>query len=102
MPCTYALSKMLGDFSFIKCEHTREMLDDAYKAITIAEAWNSMKKDPGSGGYIFSNHDYIISINKHMKYTGHSGASYAFTMRAMQAIAVYGWNKFVENNSSYT
>jgi hypothetical protein len=35
-----------------------------------------------------------------MKYTGHSGASYALTMRAMQAIAVYGWNKFVENNSS--
>jgi hypothetical protein len=84
-----------GDFSFVKDTNFREMLDDAYKAITIAEAWEDMKKEPGSGGYMFSKDDYIISINKHIKYTGHSGASYAMIMRCMQSIASYGWTNFV-------
>ena len=85
-----------GDFSFVKDISFREMLDDAYKAITIAEAWEAMKKDPGSGGYMFSNHDYMISINKNIKYP-HSGASYGIIMRSMQSIAIYGWTNFVNS-----
>jgi hypothetical protein len=86
-----------GDFSFVKDTEFGVMLDDAYKAITIAEAWEDMKKDPGSGGYMFSNHDYMIPINKNIKYTGHSGASYAMVMRCMQSIATHGWDNFVSS-----
>jgi len=84
-----------GDFSFVKDTEFGVMLDDAYKAITIAEAWEIMKKDPGSDGYVFSNHNYIKSIYKNIKYTSHSGESYTTVMRCMQTIARYGWTNFV-------
>jgi hypothetical protein len=84
-----------GDFSFMTGATTRIMCDDAYKAITIAEAWDFVKGDPGDGGFMFSSSPYSAAITKAMKYDGHSGASYGWTMRVMQQIARVGWEQFV-------
>jgi hypothetical protein len=85
-----------GDFSFVKDASVREMFDDAYKAITTAEAWEFVERDPGSGGFMFSSDPYSAAISKAMKYDGHSGASYGWTMRVMQQIARGGWDRFVK------
>ena len=82
------------------------MLEDAYKAISIAEEWEYMKRGPGPGGYMFSlSNKSIRAISDNIKYDGHSGASFAITMRSMEYIAVHGWPNYVTNyikNDTYT
>ncbi len=94
------MSNAPGDFSFVKDEMTRIMFDDAYKAIdSIFGAWEFVKGDPGDGGFMFSSDPYSVAISKAMKYNGHSGASYGWTMRVMQRIAKVGWDRFVAEYS---
>ena len=56
-----------------------------------------MAKDPGVGGYMFSKEAeiYLAPVNQHIKYAGHSGASYGWTMRQMQYIATHSWEDYV-------
>jgi hypothetical protein len=89
-----------GDFSFVQHKETRIMFDDAYRAITKAEAWDYMKTDPGEGGYMFSQSEMLTKINSCMKYDGHSGSSYGLTMRMMQRLARIGWLEFAKEYSA--
>lgn len=82
-----------GNFSFLD-DHLREMLEDAYNAITQAEAWDLMKVEPGTGGYMFGADNRYDTIK--LAYGGHSGPSYAWTMRAMQFLAQNGWAVFYQ------
>ena len=84
-----------GDFSFVKDKETQIMFNDAYQAITKADAWDYMKTDPGKDGYMFTQSDILAKINTKMTYDGHSGASYGWTMRVMQRLARIGWEAFV-------
>jgi hypothetical protein len=73
----------------------RELLIDAYQAITACDLWDWMKtytpdKDKG---FVFSTHPNLDRINAAMKYQGHSGGSYGWTMRTMEHIAKLGWNE---------
>ena len=83
-----------GDFTFVCDASERAMLEDAYKAITRTESWSIMANDPGEGGFMFAPLTYLDSVNKAMEYTGHSGASYGWTMRQMQYIATHGWDQY--------
>lgn len=85
-----------GDFSFINDSHSKQMLEDGYKTITDLDLWNWIANyTPEEGkGFMFSSHDNITKIGNAMK-TGHSGASYGWTMRNMESIAKNGWDKFV-------
>lgn len=99
-PSLKVRSKMLytpGDFSGIRDEYCRNMLTDAYKAVTEANAWEIMAQDPGEGGFIYSKtaHKNLAKVNALIKYDGHSGASYGYTMRQMQYIATHGWEKYI-------
>jgi hypothetical protein len=84
-----------GDFTTIQYGG---MLEDAYKAVSIAEAWEWLKRPdvPGNGGFMFSSSPEMENINRNIKYIGHSSASFAITMRSMEFIAKHGWEKFVE------
>ncbi len=99
----YTPSKMIipspGDFSFIAEQSVRIMFEDAYKAITKADAWGFVRGDPGEGGFMFSKDPMSLIIQNHMEYDGHSGASYGWTMRKMQRLAVIGWEAFVKENA---
>ena len=69
------------------------MLRDAFQAITVCDLWDWLRTytpEPGRG-FMFGNHPNQERINQAMTYTGHSGASYAWTMRAMEDIAKNGW-----------
>ena len=95
-PIQREMSITPGDFSFVKDASVREMFEDAYKAITAAGAWEFVERDPGDGGFMFSSDPYSVAISNAMKYDGHSGASYGWTMRVMQQIARGGWGQFVK------
>lgn len=87
-----------GDFSFLNADE-REMLTDAYKAVTMTESWEAMKQDPGAGGFMFSGNEYMKPINAALKYNDHSGFTYGWTMRAIQFIAANGWDAYLEKRS---
>jgi len=87
-----------GDFTLTKFDaHSQEMLADAYKTITKLELWTTMKEDPGDGGFMFSNHEFIRTISANLEFGGHSGSSFGWTMRIMQRLAMEGWDTFLAN-----
>jgi hypothetical protein len=92
-----------GDFSFIRDEHTRSMLRDAYSAVeSVLGGWDALIPCPSPGGFMFNIPERgsireQINIALSETNTGglHSGASYSYTMRQMQGIANLGWDHFV-------
>jgi len=86
-----------GDFTFIEKDEERYMMEDAYIAITKADAWEIMNLDPGDGGYMYSTtiHPDINKVKAYMKYVHNSISTYGLTMRSMQYISKQGWNAFV-------
>lgn len=76
--------------------HEATMLDDAFEAITRADMWEYLRlpSTPGKDGFMFSPAIELAAINAEMKYEGHSGASYAWTMRQMELIAKKGWDVY--------
>lgn len=90
-----------GDFSFIKDTMWRTMCEEMYAAITAADAWTLMKDDPGEGGFMFSGAPVIAKVIAHLNDTvGHSGTSFAITMRAMQHLARIGWGPWTVSQSA--
>jgi len=77
--------------------HQATMLADAYEAITKADMWEYMRlpSTPGPEGFMLSPAIELAAINAEMQFGGHSGASYAWTMRQMEAIAKGGWHAWV-------
>lgn len=82
------------DFETLYEPYESKMLKDAYEAITACDLWDWMKTyRPKDGlGFMFTRHDNLDRIEKEMKYGGHSGASYGWTMRVMEDIAKRGWD----------
>jgi hypothetical protein len=88
---------MTPDFECLYDEHECVMLRDAYQAITQCDLWDWLRSYiPAEGrGFMLANEPELEQIQKAMTYTGHSGASYATTMRAMHAIArANGWDAY--------
>jgi hypothetical protein len=89
-----------GDFKSLKIsDWEREMLDDAYKAVTKANKWGFLRRPdvPGPKGFMFSDWPEMKDIDIFMEYGGHSGSSYGMTMRAMEFIAKNGWDAYAQN-----
>ncbi len=80
----------------IRDEMTRMAYEDMYVAITKAEAWSDMKKEPSNQGFMWSSDPHIGRIHGCLvDRVGHSGASMGCTMRAMQHLARVGWADFI-------
>jgi hypothetical protein len=89
-----------GDFKSLKLDDwSREMLEDAYKAVTKANRWAFLRRPdvPGPKGFMFSNWAEVKDIDTYMEYGGHSGSSYGMVMRVMEYIAKNGWDTYVES-----
>lgn len=84
------------NYSDLFSEHEVVVLKDADAAITQCDLWDWLREyTPEDGkGFMFSEHPNLTRINNAMKYTGHSGASYGWTMRQMEYIAKHGWDLF--------
>ncbi len=74
------------------------MLEDADQAITKCDLWDWIKNyaPEENQGFLFSRHPNLDRIHSAMKYEGHSGSSYAWTMRIMEQIARVGWDTYRE------
>ncbi len=85
-----------SEFNNITDRHTREMLENAYKAVCASEAWDWLKNFDEES-FMMSKSPMIWKITKKMEelgYTGHSGCSFGCTMRYMELLAKHGKNEF--------
>ena len=76
-------------------------LQNMYEAIDELKLWDYIRDNPPSDntGYMFSNDINISRISNHQKVidSGHTGATFAYSMRIMQMISKNGFNKFKED-----
>jgi hypothetical protein len=75
------------------------MVINGYNAVTQLELWSWMKEfDPKEGGFMFSNDPNIYKIVGKMETLpnppGHSGSSFALTMRHLEFIAKNGMDEY--------
>jgi hypothetical protein len=89
-------TKMSRNYSELFDVHEAMMLQDADSAITQCNLWEWLRDyTPEEGkGFMFSEHPNLVKINAAMKFGGHSGSSYGWTMRQMEYIAKHGWTLF--------
>lgn len=87
-----------GLFLYVPDKHSREMLVNAWNAITELDMWNYMRREQYS--FTWSNDAEIaIILNKmsELGYDGHSGCSFGWTMRHMQYIARVGEEEYAKD-----
>lgn len=86
-----------GDFSFIKDEMFRKSVENAFKYVNDNKLWEFFKtfEVDSSKGFMFSRHPVLERISKALDSDGHSGASFAVTMRNMELIAKNDWETYV-------
>ena len=87
-------SKMSRNYSELFSKNEAAMLQDADNAITECNLWDWMNVYDPPNGFGLDNHPNLTRINNAMKYGGHSGASYGWTMRQMEYIAKHGWTLY--------
>lgn len=84
-----------GDFNSLPLDSlSKEMLNDAYIVVTDLKLWDWLTVHHNS--FMFSSSTEVQRIIQTMKFTGHSGSSFGFTMRAMEVIAKNGWDSYVD------
>ncbi len=72
------------------------LLNDAYQAITAANAWDFVRTFNDDGGFMFSRRPELNEIHKHMAcMEEHSGSSYGITMRIMQRVGSIGLDAYL-------
>ena len=78
----------------------RSALHDMYTVINEKELWDHIRDNPPdpNKGYMFGSDDKInlIDNDQRVNQHGHSGATFAYSMRVMQRISKVGFQKFVE------
>jgi hypothetical protein len=76
--------------------HESIMLADAHQAVIKTNLWDYLRlpSTPGKDGFMFCTDLELVKLSHAMKYDGHSGVSYAWTMRQMEYIAKNGWDAF--------
>jgi hypothetical protein len=87
-----------AEFNTIADEHSRVMLKNAHQAITSTEYWDYMRTF-NEQSFMFSNNPAVSKIMTKMTelgYDGHSGCSFAWTMRHMEFLAKNGKQAFLQ------
>jgi hypothetical protein len=90
----------MTDFSFIRDDLTRSNMVNGYAAVSQLELWSWMKDfEPlDHEGFKWSQHPNVIRIGEKMESLpnppGHSGFSFAFTMRHLEYIAKNGMDRY--------
>jgi hypothetical protein len=87
-----------GDFSFIRDENDKRMLTNMYKAVEAEGVWDFVKAGPSGNSFMFSDEasERLSGVSKAVEADGHSGASFACTLRDIQYIARHGWDAYVK------
>lgn len=94
-PVITRINRGNGKMDYIESEHSRTMLENAWKAINLTETWDFVSQPIES--FMWSNDKRICIITEKMEklgYNGHSGFSFGWTMRNMQYLAQNGEEEF--------
>ena len=86
-----------GNFDYIKGDNEREMISTLYNAVQSLEYWDFINKN--TGPYMFNSDPKITRIHNKVQelgYFGHSGFSFAWTLRQIQFISEIGEQKYME------
>jgi hypothetical protein len=86
-----------GQFSYIKNVHERRMLSTCWSAVNMLEAWKFLRDFPKDESFMCSCDPLVYKIYEKIEelgYTGHSGCSFALTLRNIQTLARYGEDEF--------
>lgn len=89
-----------GTFDFIPPENSVAYYRNAHWAITQTKMWDWLHSFSVSDkeGFMFCSHPNLKIIEEKMYEQdvahGHSGASFGFTMRQMEYIAIHGYDAF--------
>lgn len=70
--------------AFEMSEETFEMVQDAMVVIENMELQDYIRKFYNNLGFAYSDHPNVMNIYSNLKYKGHSGSSFALTMRFCQ------------------
>jgi hypothetical protein len=65
-------------------EHSRMMVQDAYNTVTSLELLDEIKNLNPEKGFMFTSSPIIDKIYNNLKYDGHSGCSFGWTMRQVE------------------
>lgn len=90
-----------AEFNTIADKHNRIMLKNAHQAISLTESWDYMRTF-NEQSFMFSDSPVVSTITKKMfelGYGGHSGCSFAWTMRQMEFLAKNGKQAFLRQFS---
>ena len=90
-------------FEFIESTHTRDMIENGYRAVDCLELWDFLSsfEPEEEKGFMFTDREEINKICQKMEELpnppGHSGASFGFTMRHLHYIAKNGLDGYKKN-----
>ena len=68
-------------------DNDRFMVQDAYDTAVKLELLDAIKNLNPQNGFMFTNSPVIDKISINLKYTGHSGCSFGWTMREVEYLA---------------
>lgn len=85
-----------GDFGFVDDPEAAKMLKNAYDAVTAEGLWPFLRAKSSGQPFMCWDAPELRALEKHMDPMGHSGASFAYTMRQMECIAKMGWRTYAE------
>jgi len=83
------VSKETIEWSAIQDEHDRVMIKDLYEAAEKADALHKL------AGIRDLTDPVVGEINEHVQYEGHSGFSFAWTLRQVQYLVENGFSNFL-------
>ena len=86
-----------GKFAYVNSIHQREMLQTAWAAVNITESWSFLRTYTDS--FMTADKKRINQIYdkiEELGYTGHSGCSFALTMKNMQFLSEHGEASFIK------
>ena len=97
MDSTYYGLNIANLFTFIEDENSREYLQSAHRAITSCELWDWLR-EYNTNAFMWDRSPEFTRIREKMREDPineyHSGASYALTMRQIEAVAKIGYDAY--------
>lgn len=88
----------MADFTILFPKQQAAELQHAYDAITQLNLWEWLRvfTPHPNEGFMFTNHPNLDMISEALQSDGHSGGSFAATMRVMEMIAKSGgWDAYL-------
>lgn len=92
----YESSYVPGDFSFVNDNLWRTTLEHDYNSMS-QDGWTALKRHDRHSSFMVETNGGIWDSVRNNMYGGHSGASQATSLRALEQVAKNGWTVFVKD-----